>query len=165
MSRGRPVWPPKFARRRAWSRSSFRRAAALSRFASMMSCSIPSSKPASGRISTRSRAKSKRACNSPADFLRPMPLVGRDRWARQNQDGPAVRPYRLANRRVKGAWWPSRSSKPLSVRSAGRGRFDSYPLRRFIFEFQPPNFDFTPARSANRKSRIKNRKFVKGGER
>ena len=32
-------------------------------------------------------------------------------------------------RRVMGAWWPSRSSKPLSARSTGRGMFDSYPLR------------------------------------
>jgi hypothetical protein len=32
-------------------------------------------------------------------------------------------------RRVKGAWWPPRSSKPLSARSTGRGMFDSYPLR------------------------------------
>ena len=30
--------------------------------------------------------------------------------------------------RVKGAWWPSRSSKPSSLRK-WRGRFDSYPLR------------------------------------
>ena len=35
-------------------------------------------------------------------------------------------------RRVKGAWWSSRSSKPLSVpHTRGRGRFDSYPLRLF----------------------------------
>ena len=34
------------------------------------------------------------------------------------------------SRRVKGAWWPSRSSKPSSVGN-GRGRFDSYPLRPF----------------------------------
>ncbi len=33
------------------------------------------------------------------------------------------------SRRVTGAWWPSRSSKPLSVRFTGRGGFDSYPLR------------------------------------
>ena len=33
-------------------------------------------------------------------------------------------------RRVKGAWWPSRSSKPSSLRK-WRGRFDSYPLREF----------------------------------
>ena len=31
-------------------------------------------------------------------------------------------------RRVKGAWWPSRSSKPSLPRKR-RGRFDSYPLR------------------------------------
>jgi hypothetical protein len=34
-------------------------------------------------------------------------------------------------RRVKGAWWPSRSSKPSSPRK-WRGRFDSYPLRLFL---------------------------------
>ncbi len=34
------------------------------------------------------------------------------------------------SRRVTGAWWPSRSSKPLSVRFTGRGGFDSYPLRQ-----------------------------------
>jgi hypothetical protein len=33
--------------------------------------------------------------------------------------------------RVKGAWWPSRSSKPSSPRK-WRGRFDSYPLREFL---------------------------------
>ena len=36
------------------------------------------------------------------------------------------------NRRVMGAWWPSRSSKPLSARFAGRGKFDSYPLRQLF---------------------------------
>jgi hypothetical protein len=34
-----------------------------------------------------------------------------------------------SSRRVTGAWWPSRSSKPLSVRKS-RGRFDSCPLRQ-----------------------------------
>lgn len=42
--------------------------------------------------------------------------------------------------RVKGAWWPSRSSKPLSARSAGRGRFDSYPLRFRFFQCDPQRF-------------------------
>ena len=37
-----------------------------------------------------------------------------------------------SSRRVTGAWWPSRSSKPLSVRKS-RGRFDSCPLRQFFF--------------------------------
>ena len=34
-----------------------------------------------------------------------------------------------SSRRVKGAWWPSRSSKSPSTRKS-RGRFDSYPLRQ-----------------------------------
>ena len=38
-------------------------------------------------------------------------------------------------RRVMGAWWPSRSSKPLSARSTSRGMFDSYPLRHFHLRF------------------------------
>ena len=33
-------------------------------------------------------------------------------------------------RRVMGAWWPSRSSKPLLARFTGRGVFDSLPLRQ-----------------------------------
>jgi hypothetical protein len=43
--------------------------------------------------------------------------------------------------RVKGAWWPSRSSKPLLIRQLpDQGRFDSYPLRFFYARgmgFQP----------------------------
>jgi hypothetical protein len=46
----------------------------------------------------------------------------------------AASEFQSAIWRVKGAWWPSRSSKPSSPRSAGRGRFDSYPLRLFIFD-------------------------------
>src|SRR6266700_928901 len=45
--------------------------------------------------------------------------------------------------RVMGAWWPSRSSKPLSARSTGRGMFDSYPLRHFhlrLKRFEIPCF-------------------------
>ena len=40
-----------------------------------------------------------------------------------------------APRRVMGAWWPSRSSKPLSARSTSRGMFDSYPLRQSHLRF------------------------------
>ena len=52
--------------------------------------------------------------------------------------GTACSPWRgrwtfSSSGRVKGAWWPSRSSKPPSPRK-WRGRFDSYPLRQFIFE-------------------------------
>ena len=44
-------------------------------------------------------------------------------------------PVSAPRRRVMGAWWPSRSSKPLSVRFTGRGKFDSYPLRQFFSFF------------------------------
>ena len=63
-----------------------------------------------------------------------------------------------AIRRVKGAWWPSRSSKP-SLPRKWRGRFDSYPLRQIIFHcrlLRRRSDDF------NRNSKIENR--VKGGE-
>ena len=44
-------------------------------------------------------------------------------------------------RRVKGAWWPSRSSKPSSPRK-WLGRFDSYPLRFYRFDGRRLRFDF-----------------------
>ena len=68
-----------------------------------------------------------------------------------------------AIRRVKGAWWPSRSSKP-SLPRKWRGRFDSYPLRHLIFELRVP-IAGVAARMisiANRNSKIEN--WVKGGE-
>ena len=38
-------------------------------------------------------------------------------------------------RRVKGAWWPSRSSKPLLIpQTRDQDRFDSYPLRQSKFD-------------------------------
>jgi hypothetical protein len=108
----------------------------------MANCFIPSSTPAIGRTSTRSSRRLRRRNNAPISFLaafrppnptscwrlrffnaqRSIHSVGRSmlgvgRWAF----------YCL--RRVKGAWWPSRSSKPSSSRK-WRGRFDSYPLRR-----------------------------------
>ena len=49
----------------------------------------------------------------------------------------AASEFQSAIWRVKGAWWPSRSSKPSSPRK-WRGRFDSYPLRFFIFDFRFP---------------------------
>ena len=70
-----------------------------------------------------------------------------------------------AIRRVKGAWWPSRSSKPSSPRK-WRGRFDSYPLRLFICDCRFPIADCFGARRmisiANRNSKIEN--SLKGGE-
>jgi hypothetical protein len=62
--------------------------------------------------------------------------------------------------RVKGAWWPSRSSKPSSP-SKRRGRFDSYPLRSF------PGVSVAVSLCETRTSptgRRLQRSLVKGGE-
>ena len=106
------VWRLRFSiwaigsRRSPW----FHPAAAPSKSAPMANRSIPSSIPANGRISTRSLHRSKR----------PKP----------DSLGNGVRAAfpGFPDRRVKGAWWPSRSSKSPSALT-GRGRFDSYPLR------------------------------------
>ncbi len=68
----------------------------------------------------------------------------------------AASEFQSAIRRVKGAWWPSRSSKP-SLPRKWRGRFDSYPLRQIIFDCRLPRHrsdDF------NRKSQFANRKLA-----
>ena len=116
----------------------------------MANCSIPNSSPASGRISTRSLRRS-RKLSKRASFQ--FPLVRRcashfqkRRQAAALQSALSAREIRRwmldverwefsALRRVKGAWWPSRSSKPSSSRKC-RGRFDSYPLRQ-IFSHHP----------------------------
>ena len=67
-------------------------------------------------------------------------------------------------RRVMGAWWPPRSSKPSSVRFTGRGRFDSCPLRHVDLRFTIHDLRFEePTRAAvsaglciNRKSQFVN---------
>src|SRR5437773_12381704 len=67
-------------------------------------------------------------------------------------------------RRVMGAWWPPRSSKPSSVRFTGRGRFDSCPLRHVDLRFTIYDLRFEePTRAAvsaglciNRKSQFVN---------
>src|SRR5436190_14351048 len=70
-----------------------------------------------------------------------------------------------AIRRVKGAWWPSRSSKP-SLPRKWRGRFDSYPLRQIIFDCRLSIADCPGTGRmisiANRNSKIEN--WLKGGE-
>ena len=122
----------------------------------MAHCSIPNLSPASGRISTRSLRPSKRR-NSEATSL----IIARSRampirfWASSffNAQRPTPNAQRsirttwrwmldvgrwtflFLTRRVKGAWWPSRSSKPSSPRK-WRGRFDSYPLRFLVFDFR-----------------------------
>ena len=69
-------------------------------------------------------------CSRPAPGVPPLPSISGNptlavALAGRNGTG-------MASRRVKGAWWSLRSSKPTPVRSAGRGRFDSCPLRPFF---------------------------------
>jgi hypothetical protein len=113
----------------------------------MANYSIPNSTPAIGRISTPLSRQSRKQNNSVA---RSGPVI-----LRAVESG-ASRPFNLRRSiqrvgrwmldrllaiyrswafsfcwRVKGAWWSSRSSKPLSVpHTRDRGRFDSYPLRQ-----------------------------------
>src|SRR5262245_34732545 len=112
----------------------------------MANCSIPNSSPANGRISTRSSRRSRKqdsasisvaesrllrlfnAQRSTLNAQRSIHLVGR--WMLDCLLAKAfgVERWAFSLWRVKGAWWPSRSSKPSSPRK-WRGRFDSYPLR------------------------------------
>src|SRR6266571_805856 len=124
----------------------------------MANCSIPNSIPGTGRTWTISLRRSKKQ-NSPAHSLldassrfigvgRGASDVQKRREAAALQGALRARKVRgwmldvgrwtfSFSRRVKGAWWPSRSSKPPSLRK-WRGRFDSYPLRLFRgIGFQP----------------------------
>ncbi len=99
----------------------------------MANSSIPNSIPANGRISTpSSRRSAKRAEENESGKQE-----SRKRFSGSHSlvlsslsCFPAFLIQFLPIRRVKGAWWPSRSSKSPSVLT-GRGRFDSYPLRLF----------------------------------
>jgi hypothetical protein len=145
----------------------------------MANCSIPNSTPANGRISTTSSRRSKRPSNyriAVASLVRhfaPHPKrniqhpTSNTEFEKQQRAG--VRRSALDVqcstfsffRRVKGAWWPSRSSKPSSSRK-WRGRFDSYPLRH--------SFCSSCSRFAVRNARVAHRAtattivFSKGGD-
>jgi hypothetical protein len=117
----------------------------------MANCSIPNSTPATGRISTLSSRRLKKGNNACASFREAFSrakAVGS--WALRSFNAQRSTPnaqhsiqkvgrWKLdverwtfsSSGRVKGAWWPSRSSKPSSPRK-WRGRFDSYPLRLFF---------------------------------
>jgi hypothetical protein len=146
----------------------------------MANCSIPNSSPASGRISTGSLRRSRRQNRQPRTFVSEVRhsafSVQKRRQAAALQGALSaleIRHWTLdverlefsAIRRVKGAWWPSRSSKPSSPRK-WRGRFDSYSLRLFICDCRLPICDcFGTWRTisiANRNSKIKN--SLKGDE-
>ena len=134
----------------------------------MANCSIPNSSPANGRISPRSLRRSRKQNSEPLAFVsvtrRAAFSLQKRRQAAVLQSALRARKIRRwtldslprfsfygvgrwefsAIRRVKGAWWPSRSSKPSSSRKC-RGRFDSYPLRQ-IFSHHP---EWSAAKSKN----------------
>ena len=111
----------------------------------MANYSIPNSTPAIGRISTPLSRRSRKQNNSVA-------RRGPSNLAAITESGASspINPQRSIQTvghwmldverwafsfcwRVKGAWWSSRSSKPLSVpHTRNRGRFDSYPLRQIF---------------------------------
>ena len=115
----------------------------------MANCSIPNSTPATGRTSTTSSRQSRRLNSATARGEAISLTAVTELWIRkvfnaQRSTFNAQRSIQTVERwtldvgrsafsfsgRVKGAWWPSRSSKPSSPRK-WRGRFDSYPLRAF----------------------------------
>ena len=148
-TRRRPsVWRPKFLNLENASRRSllFLPQEEPSRSALTARSCTPSSNQAIGPISTPSSKRSKKRPNN-------VYQAGVWKVALRFAKSPSFRvgPWLLSVerwtfsffRRVKGAWWPSRSSKPLLVRQPpGRGRFDSYPLRLFTFDFRSPIFDW-----------------------
>ena len=142
----------------------------------MANCSIPNSIPGSGRISTRLSRRSRRRNRGSRDSVliihRPelgvekrRPVAAYQGALRARRIRSAMCSLQFAIRRVKGAWWPSRSSKP-SLPRKWRGRFDSYPLRLFVFNFQFAIADCSRIRSEffNRKSQFEIQNRVKGGE-
>jgi hypothetical protein len=116
----------------------------------MANCSIPNSTPATGRTSTTSSRRSRRLNSASSSFFEASRLAKAiGPWTlrffnAQHSTLNAQHSIHTIERwaldvgrwtfssfwRVKGAWWPSRSSKSSSPRK-WRGRFDSYPLREF----------------------------------
>jgi hypothetical protein len=153
----------------------------------MANYSIPNSTPAIGRTSTilSGRLRKQNSASAyfssasilaPATGLWPLGFFSTQRPTLNSQRAIqtvrrwmfGVERWAFSFRRVKGAWWSSRSSKPLSVpHTRDRGRFDSYPLRHSIFDLRFTIYDC--ARSPrviffNLKSKFEIRKFRKGGE-
>ena len=129
----------------------------------MASSFIPSSKPANGRTSIRSLRRSNRSsnrcflCTADSVFRVRCSMFGVCCWntrlgnAQSSTSTVRVGRWTLGVERwaldyflwrVKGAWWPSRSSKPSLVGN-GRGRFDSYPLRHDTFNRRCLTFEMS----------------------
>jgi hypothetical protein len=140
---------------------------------------IPNSTPATGRTSTTSSRRSRRlnSTTPPGEAIsltavtelsirkvfnaqRSIQTVGR--WtldACSRFIGAGRWTFSFCGR-VKGAWWPSRSSKPSSP-CKRRGRFDSYPLRSF--PAVPVAVSLCETRTSPTGRRLQ-RSVVKGGE-
>jgi hypothetical protein len=150
----------------------------------MANCSIPNSTAATGRTSTRSSRRSRKPNSAPISFLAAFrPADATSCWTlgffnAQRSTSNAQRSIHPVGRwmlgvgrwafsvlwRVKGAWWPSRSSKPSSPRKR-RGRFDSYPLRLIRFDERGLRFDLPfEATISHQTSTLKHQTFKKGGD-
>jgi hypothetical protein len=136
MRRKPSVWRLRYSNSAIGLRRSplFHPAAAPSKSAPMAKGSTPNSSPANGRTSTRSLARSRKSAlkrHQSGKQESRKGIQGREKHRRFKSSScfPAfLIPFSW---RVKGAWWPSRSSKSPSVLT-DRGRFDSYPLRPSI---------------------------------
>jgi hypothetical protein len=149
----------------------------------MANCSIPNSTPATGRTSTTSSKPLKKQ-NSPATRYGAFgvaAVVGLGISRLFNAQRPTLNTQHSIQavgrwtleverwtfslfRRVKGAWWPSRSSKPSSPRK-WRGRFDSYPLRHLKFDGRCLRFDLSfSAKISPQTSTLKPQTSKEGGE-
>ena len=146
----------------------------------MANCSILNSTPATGRTSTTSSSRSKKLNSASSSLFEARGLANAiGPWMlrlsnAQRSTLNAQRSIQTVGRwmldvgrsalsvfwRVKGAWWPSRSSKPSSPRK-WRGRFDSYPLRSF--SAVPVAVSLCETRASPTGRRLQ-RSLVKGGE-
>ncbi len=157
----------------------------------MANCSIPNSTPATGRTSTTSSRQSRRLNSASSSFFEASSLakaigpwalrflnaqrstlnaqhsihtIGRWTLGACSRFIGVARWAFFSFRRVKGAWWPSRSSKPSSPRK-WRGRFDSYPLRHFKFDGRCLRSDFNFASQALKSNiNFQTSNICKGGE-
>ena len=156
------------------------------RSASMGRKSIPNWRRVNFPISTQSSRRSKRSCDGgrpgssafrsvgrikgkTSDIRHPTSNTQRNGMLHRRCELSAIGCWALEvrcwtfspcpTRRVMGAWWPSRSSKPLSARSTSRGMFDSYPLRHFHLRFAICDLRFEDAaRRASAADALENRK-------
>jgi len=148
----------------------FPQAVVALRSASMARISIPSCRRGTSPTTTPS-SKPSALTADPRRFGRPISGIEfhhpiRQFFAFRSRLKSAIGKGQSCAWRVMGAWWPSRSSKPLSARFAGRGVFNSLPLRQLDLRFATCDFRFragfvSAGAGLNRQSSIAN---WKGGE-